>query len=328
MFELAILAIFKNEALVIDEWINHYLREGVQHFFLIDNGSTDNSREKLAPYNQYITLFADSEPSAMTKLFNRYFIPQKSRVRWLAVVDFDEFLYGKRGITIRDYVRTLTSDIGQVVTPFSFYGSSGLIKQPDLIVPNFLLRWNNERRNPMETKGIVNCTRLISLDLHSHPTTGRNISCDGKDVPQHPLTIVTPHLIEHAALQLNHYVLQSLEWFQNVKMKRPDGNSSANNNDRNEEFFARHDHNDVHDDELSTKTYSPNKTYTPDLSPVFKIAPKRRRPRRITTPRLLWGIGGGGISRSKKRYRRLRTPFRFNLAVLLERRRRLRNRRL
>ena len=30
---------FKNESMIITEWIEHYLREGIDHFYLIDNGS-------------------------------------------------------------------------------------------------------------------------------------------------------------------------------------------------------------------------------------------------------------------------------------------------
>ena len=38
---LAIVAVFKNEADVLDEWIQHYVLEGVSKLYLIDNGSTD-----------------------------------------------------------------------------------------------------------------------------------------------------------------------------------------------------------------------------------------------------------------------------------------------
>ena len=41
-YYLSIVAIFKNESWILKEWIEHYLNQGVDHFFLIDNGSTDN----------------------------------------------------------------------------------------------------------------------------------------------------------------------------------------------------------------------------------------------------------------------------------------------
>ena len=42
MYYLSILAIFKNEAMNLKEWIEHYILNGVEHFYLINNGSTDN----------------------------------------------------------------------------------------------------------------------------------------------------------------------------------------------------------------------------------------------------------------------------------------------
>ena len=42
MHFLSIIAMFKNESYIIEQWIQHYLLEGVNHFYLIDNGSTDD----------------------------------------------------------------------------------------------------------------------------------------------------------------------------------------------------------------------------------------------------------------------------------------------
>ena len=49
-YYLSIVAIFKNESWILKEWIEHYLNQGVDHFFLIDNGSTDNYHTILQPY--------------------------------------------------------------------------------------------------------------------------------------------------------------------------------------------------------------------------------------------------------------------------------------
>ena len=41
-YNLSLIAIFKNESHILKEWIEHYINEGVDKFYLIDNGSTDN----------------------------------------------------------------------------------------------------------------------------------------------------------------------------------------------------------------------------------------------------------------------------------------------
>ena len=42
MSSLCLVAIFKNESHILKEFITHYIKQGVDHFFLIDNGSNDN----------------------------------------------------------------------------------------------------------------------------------------------------------------------------------------------------------------------------------------------------------------------------------------------
>ena len=54
---LAILAIFRNEADIMEEWIEHHINEGVDHFYLINNQSTDNYSEILDKYEGKITLY-------------------------------------------------------------------------------------------------------------------------------------------------------------------------------------------------------------------------------------------------------------------------------
>ena len=50
----------KNEGKYIEEWMDHYISEGVEHFYIIDNGSTDNTLELLKKYEDLITLFKDT----------------------------------------------------------------------------------------------------------------------------------------------------------------------------------------------------------------------------------------------------------------------------
>ena len=60
MYRISVIAMFKNESMIIKDWIEHYLREGVEHFYLIDNGSTDYYYEKIKMYEKYFTLTKES----------------------------------------------------------------------------------------------------------------------------------------------------------------------------------------------------------------------------------------------------------------------------
>ena len=55
MYNLVVAAVFKNEAPILKEWILHYLKWGVEHFYLVNDGSTDNYLEIIKDYP--VTLF-------------------------------------------------------------------------------------------------------------------------------------------------------------------------------------------------------------------------------------------------------------------------------
>ena len=43
---------FKNEAHILEEWINHYIDEGIVQFLLCNNNSTDDYKSILNKYNK------------------------------------------------------------------------------------------------------------------------------------------------------------------------------------------------------------------------------------------------------------------------------------
>ena len=63
MFKLVLGAVFRNEADNMVEYVEHYLFHGVEHLYLINDGSTDNFREVLAPYIErgLVSLFEGNE---------------------------------------------------------------------------------------------------------------------------------------------------------------------------------------------------------------------------------------------------------------------------
>ena len=50
--KLALMAMFKNEAMGIREWVEHYVWQGVDTILLLDNNSTDDWRSKIRDFHE------------------------------------------------------------------------------------------------------------------------------------------------------------------------------------------------------------------------------------------------------------------------------------
>ena len=54
--KLSIMAIFKNEELYLEEWLQHHIKEGINHFYLYSNDKNMEKYKFLDKYTDKITL--------------------------------------------------------------------------------------------------------------------------------------------------------------------------------------------------------------------------------------------------------------------------------
>ena len=248
---LSVAAIFKNESHILAEWIEHYLKEGVDHFYLIDNGSTDDWKSALMPYAGVITLGHDDRPHFQNALYNGYVLPLKHEMDWLLVCDLDEFAYTKTG-TIKEFIQRLSPMVNGVRMSWVQFGSSGHVKQPKSVIDGFRLRRRYETVVRVETKQIVRMKEVDHLGVHEHAICGWVI-VDGCLHPADNICAADTdeNYIKNAELLMNHYQVQSKDWFTKVKMTRGDAVHQVNV--RDEAYFLQYDFNDVVDDTLAVK---------------------------------------------------------------------------
>jgi hypothetical protein len=253
LYYLSVIAIFKNEKMAINEWLDHYISEGVEHFYLIDNDSDDNYKINEKYYNKIDIVF-DKIKHEQQYLYNFHFLDRsKNESEWVIIVDLDEFLYAKEG-TIYDYLKSLPDIIEQVSIPWKIFGSSGFIHQPDSIVNNFIYRCKNEGK--IEVKSIIRTKYLIKYNMHNSIVKSNNrFYIDRYYVNDHYLN-VDENLINQSILQLNHYIIQSFEYFRKIKMTRGAADTIKHNNIRDIHYFNEKDkYSDIIDNELRYKKY-------------------------------------------------------------------------
>ena len=118
MNTFCVVAIFKNESEILNEWITHYLNEGCSYFFLIDNGSKDNYLPIIEKYKSKINLVLDESKHSQAQLYNKYFKNKIKHYNWTIVCDLDEFIYSRNGFkTIKEFLLTVKNNVSQIAIP-------------------------------------------------------------------------------------------------------------------------------------------------------------------------------------------------------------------
>ena len=238
MFQLAALCIVKDEEMVLTEWLEHYLWQGVEHFYMIDNESTDNTKGVLEPYINkgivtYIYATGRAQVNHYNEAFNTY-IRNTDVCEWLMICDADEFIYNTTPRkNIRSYIEELPdTTVNAIECPWKMFGSSGFETQPSCIRTSFTWRSNIISKN---VKQIVKVNEISYLHVHDH------VFKTNKTIIKNP-----------PELALNHYAIMSKEYFVKVKMTRGDvaSNDPITNNIRDLKYFKNYDQNDVLDVEL------------------------------------------------------------------------------
>ena len=161
---LAVCAIFKDEGRYIEEWLDFHLAQGVEHFYLYDNGSTDDGLRRLSPYitRGLVTLIdwpvAFSE-GAQPRAYSHCVAQVKDRVHWLAFIDIDEFLFARSG----DLLPTLNRYERHpgVIVHWACYGSASEEEdESDGLLNTHLHRAPTQWRENRKYKSIVHPSRV------------------------------------------------------------------------------------------------------------------------------------------------------------------------
>jgi hypothetical protein len=265
---LCLIAIFKNESCIMKEWIEHYIKEGVDHFFLIDNASDDNYHQLLKEYidSKKVTLITDSTRHKQRQLYNKYFLEKSKAYEWAMVCDLDEFIFSRKQYkTIKEYLSTVNPDISQVKVQWKIFGSNGLIEQPESVIKSFTKRIDYDSGHTQGVKkiegkkyslckSIIRTKYLKEYNIHIHNSSNNNcIITTNMQSEMNEFAYISEDELDNSYLHLNHYVNQSLNWFMKVKATRGSAATIKNENIRNELYFKAYDINDKEDNELKCK---------------------------------------------------------------------------
>ncbi|MBR3499599.1 MAG: glycosyltransferase family 92 protein [Selenomonadaceae bacterium] len=262
LYDLAVVAIFKDEARYLKEWLDYHLLAGVEHFYLYNNDSSDDFTEVLAPYveENLVTLIDWSGKLMQYPAYNDAVEKFRFECRYMMFIDIDEFIFPKstRSITeVADEILARNPNAASLAINWQVFGSNGQIDADYSrgVLERFTRRAPSnwiliDERGIKEGNNIVksiNNPRLIRHIFHPHFANHFNskfaVNSDGKHVPGWSNEPVLADKIV-----VNHYYTKSAEEYRKTKLQRGYANEARSPyGDKN---FSKYDRNEVFDDDI------------------------------------------------------------------------------
>jgi hypothetical protein len=246
---LCVLSIFKNESINIREWASHYRWQGASALLLLNDSPRSNDeplwQRELRGFEDFVTVLDAPFRHAQERNYNeagRAWLEARG-CTFVAVLDLDEFMFVRATSTMGNgSARDLRSEVqsafetnkavAELSCPWLMFGSSGLNAHPRGLVASVRLNFTWRALHPHSlTKSIIRLARLVRFRVHNHEVQGITYGCP-------------------PALALNHYPIQSREYFEAVKMTRGDVAAPELDKIRDLNYFRSYDGHDVEDTTL------------------------------------------------------------------------------
>ncbi len=260
LYDLAVVAIFKDEGKYLKEWLDYHLLAGVEHFYLYNNDSSDDYAEVLAPYIKANVVTLTDFPGRLTMFpaYNDALEKYRFECRYIAFIDLDEFIFPKTNQSVVEVVdEILSKDKNATALSINWqcFGSNGqetadysrgVLERFTSRAPSdwMILSENNSVIGNIHIKSIMN-PRLVDFMVGPHFAVYYNdfksINSDGKETYR-----AGNYPICADKIVINHYFTKSKEEYATKKM--PKGSIAVKENYYEMEGFYQHDRNEVFDD--------------------------------------------------------------------------------
>ncbi|MEX1294966.1 MAG: glycosyltransferase family 92 protein [Candidatus Limnocylindrales bacterium] len=212
--QLGVVVIIRNEAPYLDEWLAYHRALGVDHFFIYDNGSTDELHEVIEPWVNHglVTLVHWPLPGGQIDAYShalRFYGPS---VAWLAFFDVDEFVVPLVDDDIPSVLARF-ADAADLRIPRVDFGFSGHREPPDALTIEAYTQvadvFGRDPSKPPRVKSVVQPKSISAVGIHTATVADDPRGPDGKRVPQRTVGRACWEFV-----QLNHYYTRSFEEFE------------------------------------------------------------------------------------------------------------------
>ncbi len=220
---MAVCAIIRDEILYIHEWIAFHILQGVSKFLLYDDGSVDGTKEAIGSMSQNadISLIdwsgrADTLDYAQRSAYMDGAAKLVGSADFVAFIDADEFLHCQNGRKLTDELASLPDDVSAVAVGLRLFGSAGhKVYSSDYVTSRFVKcteldhpgnQWFKTVARPEKIKDFETVHNVVLESgvyvLNDYQEFSRALDHPGR-----------ASRIGQGTLQINHYMLKSLEEF-------------------------------------------------------------------------------------------------------------------
>ena len=238
---LSVAAIMKNEKPYLKEWLEYHRLVGVEHFYLCDNDSTDNTKEYLAPYikSGLITYIEMSGKNKQLACYEKVVSEHKKETSWLAFIDLDEYMVPLQTDTMTSFLKEF-NDVSEVSLHWLNYGNSGAFKRPAGLMTEFFT--SHGRFLNHTVKSIVRPDSVTGFKAFG---SNHYVQVKGASVNEYkkPVNFMLNMQISADKARINHYITKS---FAEFLYKKSRGHPEGTPLDFSYYFF--HNENDIKND--------------------------------------------------------------------------------
>jgi len=146
MYFTSLVVRCKNEPF-IQEFIEHYFREGIDFIYIIDDASSLEYPKKVLKHKRVKIFWEDN--IILKNIVSTIYQKIKSNTHWLIYVDADEFITTRKNNqnTIRDELSTTFSNIDCIKVPWVLMSCNNKEKNPKILLKENIYRWNHDIRH-------------------------------------------------------------------------------------------------------------------------------------------------------------------------------------
>lgn len=228
-YEVAVCALFQNEAPYLREWIEYHKLLGVTHFYLFNHYSEDNYLAVLKPYLADGTVELADELTVADNI--KTFYPMQCKCytdcarkasgesKWVAFIDIDEFIVPMQEKSLKELLMPY-EDYGGVGLNWRIFGTNRVKKIPENQLLLEVLTACTEKTyvDNHWVKCIVRPERVAEFENAHMPNFKKGYFGVNTDRFRFEGPVSDPVL--ENKMRVNHYWTRDEDFFYNVKVPR------------------------------------------------------------------------------------------------------------